>query len=93
MKKFFYRVLDGDTVISVAEKFKIPVGSIIELNSLNEESSCGDLLYLEKECKRAYRVKPFDTPQSISEKFNLSETEILKKNNVLYLFYGLIIYF
>lgn len=91
MKKFFYRVSEGDSVMSVAKKFSLPVTVIIKLNNLKNEILAGDLLYLES-CERTlYKVKPFETEISIGEKFNIPPEKILSDNCVPYLFYGLII--
>lgn len=92
MKKFFYRVEEGETVLSVSKKFNIPFGVIIFLNKLKGEIEKGDLLYLEKDYSlRSYTVGIHDTIQSISEKFGISPEQILQKNNIPYLFYGLTI--
>ena len=89
MEKFFYRVLDGETVISVANKFNLPVCAIIKDNNLKSEISKGDLLYIERTDDRVYKVTPFDTLFSVAQKFGVSESEILQKNGVPYIFFGL----
>ena len=91
MKKFFYRVSEGDTVVSVAKKFSLPVSILIELNCLSSEISDGDLLYIETEDRTLYMVKPFETAESVGEKFGIPPEKILSDNKVSYLFYGLII--
>ena len=92
MKKFFYRVMQGESVLSIAQKFSIPPTRIVKENCLKEEVSCGDLLLLESFCGKTYKVKPFDTIKSVAQKFGVSEEYIIEKNGVSYLFYGLIIY-
>ena len=93
MKKIFYRVEDGDTVFSLAERFSVSVGVIIAQNNLKKEIETGDMLYIEvDESKTAYKVQPFDTVVSVGRKFNVPPEKILFDNGVSYLFYGLIIF-
>ena len=90
MKKFFYRVVEGDSAISVCQKFNCSVGSLIYNNNLKKEISAGDILLIEK-CDNLYLVKPTDTLSSLAKKFNLLGQEILEKNHLPYLFSGLFI--
>ena len=85
MKKFFYRVIEGDSIISVCQKFKCSVGTLIYNNNLKKEISAGDILLIEK-CDNLYLVKPTDTIKSLAKKFNKKEQEILDKNHLPYLF-------
>ena len=87
MKKFFYRVMEGDSVVSVCQKFSCSVGKLIYNNNLVKELSAGDILLIEK-CDNLYLVKPTDTISLIAKKFNLSEKEILEKNHLDYIFCG-----
>ena len=89
MDKFFYRVNDGDSVFSVAERFNVPTSLIIKQNNLMQDIEAGDLLYIESEPCTLYKVKPNDTAKSLSEKFGVSEEELLSKNGVPYIFYGI----
>ncbi len=91
MKKFFYRVNEGDTLLSLAERFSVPFNLIIKSNNLRSELSVGDLLYIEQPDCRLYTVEPFDTAESIGEKFGVSALKILSDNGVPYLFYGMVI--
>ena len=93
MTKFFYRVGEGDTIISISKKFSISPVKIIKLNRLKKEVEQGDLLYLEqKDSKtKTYVVQPFDNLDSVAKKFSLDKSQIIKRNGVDYLFYGLII--
>ena len=92
MEKFFYRVNQGDSLLSVANKFNIPAFSIIKLNNLKREIAVGDLLYLEKLNRQVYCVKPFEKAQDVAKRFNLDENQLLLENNLPYLFYGAKIY-
>ena len=91
MKNFFYRVSNGETILSISQKVGVPALIIIKTNRLNSEVSDGDLLYIEKQDGILYKVQPFDTAKRIAEKFCLSEKTLLEKNGVDYLFYGLTI--
>lgn len=92
MKKFFYRVKDGDTVLSLSQRFSLPPLKLIALNNLKKEIEQGDLLIIEYPKGRVYTVSLTDTVNSISEKFNVSPKKILTDNGVPYVFYGLKIF-
>ena len=91
MEKFFYRVNDGDSVFSVAERFKVSVTALIKQNNLLREIEAGDLLYIESEPCTLYKVKAEDTIFSLAKKFGTTEQKILSDNCVPYIFYGLTI--
>ena len=91
MKKFFYRVVEGDSVLSVAKINGVTPNSIIVQNALKEEIDVGDLLYIEIDDSSLYAVKPQDTVDSVCKKFGVSKDKLLGDNGVDYLFYGLII--
>lgn len=90
MKKFFYRVLDNDTAVSVCQKFSCSLGRLIFNNNLKKEISAGDILLIEK-ADNLYLVKPTDTIKSLAKKFNKGEQELLDKNHLTYLFCGIYI--
>ena len=89
MKKIFYRVNEGETLLSVCEKLGVPPVVVIKENNLKSEIASGDLLYIEQTDCFIYKVTPFDTIKSISQKFGVSEEKILSDNKVPYIFYGL----
>ena len=91
MEKFFYRVESGDTVFALSRRFNIPVTIIVKLNNLKCEIEQGDLLYLERGQYRIYKVRPFESAESVAQKFNTTPQKILSDNGVEYLFYGLTI--
>lgn len=91
MKKIFYRVVKGDSVLSIAQQFNLSVTSIIKTNNLTCEVEEGDILYLQCGEYRLYKVQPTDTLCSIAKKFNVSEHDILLNNCIEYVFYGLTI--
>lgn len=91
MKKFFYRVQAGDSVLSLAQKFNLSACKIIADNNLKKEISQGDLLLICKNSTCAYKVQPFETAESLSQKIGVSKEKLLKQNCVDYLFYGLVV--
>ena len=93
MTKFFYRVEQGETLFLVSNKLSVPCFRIIRQNNLTREIEQGDLLYIEKSSEkgRLYKVQPFETLDSVCEKFCVGKQELIEKNGVDYLFYGLII--
>ena len=91
MKKFFYRVNEGESVLSVSAKFNVSTAKLIKDNNLKCELYPGQLLYVERTEKNVYVVKPTDTLLSIARRFGVSEEEILEKNKVKYLFYPLVL--
>ena len=90
MEKFFYRVQSGDSVLSLCQRFNCSMGKLIFVNQLKMEISAGDILLIERE-KRVYMVKQCDTIEKIAKEFCLSPEQILEKNNIPYIFYGLVI--
>ena len=89
MEKFFYRVNENETVFSLSQKFNIPPVIIVKENNLKKEIEVGDILIINKCNYTIYKVQPFDTIKTVAHKFNKTEKEILDKNNLPYLFYGL----
>ena len=89
MEKFFYRVKCNDTVSSLSKQFNFPVGLLVCKNNLTKEVEEGDLILIESYKTKLYCVKPLDTAKSVAKKFNLTEKELLEKNMLSYLFYGL----
>ena len=92
MKKFIYRAIEGDNVLSVSKKFLIPVQNIIYLNNLNAEVEEGDLLYLEKHDYTVYTVKPTDTLEGIAKEFGVDAHKILSINHISYVYMEQLIY-
>ena len=89
MEKFFYRVVEGDSIAALSLRFNLPQTVIINDNDLSCEISEGDVLFIRAAAGKTYRVQPFDTLKSVAEKFNLSEETLAQVNGVDYVFYGL----
>lgn len=88
MNKFFYRVQNGDCLLSVCQKFNASVSSIIEENLLEREIEEGDLL-LVSACDDIYFANVFDSYEVISKKFNVNKLKLTEINKYPYVFYGL----
>ena len=92
MKKIIYRVEKKDTILSVANAFKVSPSYLIKLNRLNCEIQAGDLLVINDNATYCYQVKPFETLEQVLNKFCLSKEEFESLNGYLpYLFCGQIV--
>lgn len=91
MEKFFYRVKEGETIVSVSKKFFVPTMCLLQDNMLKREILAGDILIIKK-YQNCYEVQPLDTLSSISQKFNLEIERLSFLNGgITYVFYGQII--
>lgn len=82
-KNFIYKVKQGDTLLSVSNKFKVLESSLIEDNCLvSNELLEGDLLYISCENAYIYVVKPLDNLTKIAQKYNVSCDYIQEKNKL-----------
>ena len=88
MKKIFYRVKRGDTLLSVCEFFNLSVIKAVKDNMLEKDIEEGDMLIIYKD-ENLYEVQPLETFSSISKKLCISEEELRRLNPIPYLFYGL----
>ena len=88
MKNFFYRVLEFDTLKSVAEKFNVHALDIITLNGLKGEIEGGDVIEISLYEGDFYVVQPQDTFYSLSKKLGVDERVLREKNKMPYIFYG-----
>lgn len=89
MKKFFYRVQKGDSLLAISNNFNACLFKLIKENCLKEEVRCGQLLFVEREERLLYEVLPSDSIQSLSVEFNKSQEKILEENQIEYIFCGL----
>ena len=92
MRNFFYRVKQGDTVISLSKKFSVPIGVLIYENNLKRDVFEGDVLFVPKMMGKPYIIKANDNAKTLAKEFCVSEEELLYKNKSPYFFYGEIIY-
>ena len=91
MKKFFYRVQKGDSILSISNRFLVPFYDLIAKNNLKAEVQAGDLLVIE--CPNSvYKVKPMQTYFDIAKEVGKTGEQLKILNaNLTYLFYGIII--
>ena len=93
MKKFLYRVKNGDSVCSIAQKFNISTNLLIEKNNLKGEVLPYDLLVIENNDGKVYIVGQGEDKNDILNKFNITEKEFcLFNGDIPYVFYGQKIY-
>ncbi len=93
-----YKVKSGDTIFSIAKKFKVSIGDICKVNHLTPKSTIypGNVLTIptvtyvqkaeeavKKNKKTVYKVKKGDTLISIAKKFNMKLEDLLKINHGL----------
>ena len=90
MKKFFYRVQKGDSVISLSNRFSVPTCDLIKDNALKGEIEEGDVLILSP-CEDAVFVSPHENAETIFKRTGKDGEKMLKSNNFLYFFYGLVL--
>ncbi len=96
-KKLTYTVSSGDTIFSIARKYKVKISDLVKLNKLENSKLIhpGDILkiptkgYVEsaKEAiknnkKSVYVVKSGDTLYSIAKKFNMKVDKLRSLNNL-----------
>lgn len=75
----------GDTLNGISKKFNLPVSIIIADNKLKKEVEENEILYLRKG-GTLYTVMPNDTLENIAEKFGVLPENILKTNEISYVY-------
>ncbi len=83
---YYYTVLKGDTLWSIARKFNLSVDKLKSINNLNSNLlSVGQRLIVSENSlseSNTYIVKKGDTLYSIAKKYNLSVDELKSINNL-----------
>lgn len=78
-----YRVMPGDTLYSIADKYNTTVSELISINNLsNFNLSVGQVIKVPYLQTDIYVVQNGDTLYSIAKKFNLSIDELKALNNL-----------
>ena len=77
----FYQVFDVEEALAYFAEQGYPVPFLLKLNG-SERIEVGDVLLLRKPEGRPYRVRPFETAESVGRKFGISPAEILEKNRI-----------
>jgi LysM repeat protein len=83
-KPFIYTVEDGDTIASIASKYKISTNTILSVNGLGSTDviKSGDHLTILPVTGVLYTVKGGDTVLSIADTYNTKATEIVSANGL-----------
>ena len=79
-----YTVVSGDTVYSIAKRFNVTANTIIWENGLNKYGfiKLGQELIILPTTGITYKVKKYDTIGKIANKYDVSESEIMKLNKI-----------
>jgi len=80
-----YLVTAGDTLFSIAQKFKISLNTILWANNLNERSTIrpGDKLTILPTSGVLHKIKKGDTLSALAKKYNVTLDKILNYNNLI----------
>lgn len=85
----FYTVQQNDTLDKVCKIYGVEKSLIEKYNNIqNSVLESGDVLFIPCQNVRCHIVAPLDTLTKIAQKYNVSEQEIINKNNVSTLFIG-----
>ncbi|MBQ8748990.1 MAG: LysM peptidoglycan-binding domain-containing protein [Clostridia bacterium] len=90
VEDIIYFAKKGDTLLGVAEKFCIRLEDLLLDNDLLKNSVIeeGDILWVRKRNMALHIVKPLDTFESLSKKYNVTISHIKDVNNITTLFIG-----
>lgn len=78
-----YKVVNGDTLYSIARKYNISVDELKKLNNLTSNSlSIGQILKVPNSNNIEYVVKKGDNLYSIANKYDVSVKDIMNLNNL-----------
>ncbi len=78
---FYYRVLNGDTINSICEKFNSSKENIIRNNNFIELYE-GEWIKIKVNNYIIHYVKPMENLESISKKYNIQKEKIILDNNL-----------
>ncbi len=90
--KFIYKVESGDTLFSLAEKFCSTVQAIVAENSLDGELERGQLIIIPKLKGVKRIVRPKEDVYDIADGDEKLAFEIMKKNEIRFVYVGQTIY-
>ncbi len=91
-ENIIYRVRANENILDVSEMLMVPPYKLIADNNLTEEIYPGQLLIIKRLNRQLYRVKPFDTVDSICEKFCLSKEDFISFNGKNLVHFNILIY-
>ncbi|MBD3300626.1 MAG: LysM peptidoglycan-binding domain-containing protein [Candidatus Moranbacteria bacterium] len=81
---FIYKVKEGDTVSSIAQKYSITTSTILWANDLNSESLIkpGDEIFILPTTGVKHKVKSGDTIKALAKKYEAKEDKIIEFNDL-----------
>lgn len=79
-------VAEGETLVSLCEKYSVSDSELIRLNRLRAFPPPGTILLLPQARGRVYVVQPGETLSSVCEKFGMSEEEFASRNGDTFLY-------
>lgn len=77
-----YTVIPGDTVYGVAERFQVPIRSLIELNTLQPPYRLAPGTRLRIPVQNQHRVQAGETIYGISRQYGVDASTLIKLNNI-----------
>lgn len=86
----YYKLKSGESLASVCRKFSLPQ-KVLQDENEGVEITSGVTVFVPKFGGRIYVVKPLDTISSVAAKFSFSEKELIAKNDITYLYPGLVL--
>ncbi|MBO5909969.1 MAG: LysM peptidoglycan-binding domain-containing protein [Clostridia bacterium] len=77
----WYRIMSEDTLLSIADKLGVEVNAIIRNNN-NIDLYEGEIVKIERKNDKMHIVKPMETLESISKKYNITKNRLIEINNL-----------
>jgi murein DD-endopeptidase MepM/ murein hydrolase activator NlpD len=77
-----YTVIPGDTVYGVAERFQVPIRSLIELNALQPPYRLAAGSVLQIPAQREHVVQAGDSLYEISRRYNVDVSTLIRLNSI-----------
>lgn len=83
-----YEVKKGDTISSIAKAYNCTVAELLEVNGLDRDDFIypGEIIVIPRKGIETYTTKEGDTLKGISEQFNVSQCDIAKNNDSIFLY-------
>lgn len=81
VKSFYYRILQNDTISSICKKFNTDKDCIIR-NNPKAEIYAGEYVLIKVSDYVLHVVKPAETLKRISEKYKITEQNIIELNKL-----------
>lgn len=77
----FVQVKDGDNLESILNRYSVTINNIIR-NNPNIDLYEGEIIKILRKMSKLHIVKPMETLNSISQKYDISIDELVKLNNL-----------